>query len=414
MSTRTRSPAASRSRPLTGRLVIRRVAQPGSYSEPVTAYNKTGARVCTFRLTVVADESPDLVATQGSQATLSVSNCLPFDCERTLDFSVSNATDTPAVVRPVSTSTVAKGHPGRISIALSRATDGRALRGFATAKTFTIPGAASATVEVHMPNKDLPAGQYNGVLYVTARDTNKVQALAVSVSVKDGLFWPLTTIILALLLRFALGRLAKTPAGQAATAKIAIAKLRRSGRAKPEPERSIILARADEADQAFRTEPELGAAVARLALAKAAEMVLSDAVIPPATAAGAERDAHVELRAAAVASNATDDSVKAAGTRLRSARANTQLLSAVAPAHRISGGKAIRRRTLLSLGSGGVEALTLATLIVAELQATYFNSATFGADPVKDYATLAVAALGTTAVAKLVSGGVSSVISVST
>jgi hypothetical protein len=147
--------------------------------------------------------------------------------------------------------------------------------------------------------------------------------------------------------------------------------------------------------------------LAKVRLAQTTQEVLADIRLADQQQAFPDDPATSTFRTAVVSPTATSEQVAAAGARLRSARADSRLPAESQTSPQLSGREARRRTLLLSLSGLSVKAITFFVLILASLQAEYFTNATFGADPIKDYTTLFISALGTSAAATLVSGVVS-------
>jgi hypothetical protein len=201
-------------------------------------------RVCSFALPVVANVVPALTLTQGSSASTSISNCWPFHCNRVLHFAVSNSTSTEAnTVQSANKPSAASGPQiPPITVALSRVSDGRLISPAMVPSMMTVPAGASKIIPVVLRPSDLAAGQYSGTIDVRLAHTATVQVLAVTLNVKDGLWGPVLTIALALLIRVVVALVGRLQIAQAAAATVKLKRVARQGRASPEPDRSIVLA----------------------------------------------------------------------------------------------------------------------------------------------------------------------------
>jgi hypothetical protein len=398
-------------------VVIAGISDPGTWTGVLTA--SAGGKSCTVTLTVIARARATLTAVQGDSVALAFSNTKPFSPSQHVNLVVRNNSEAHADTCPPPTLTSGQpcptlpASPARVVVQLYSGTDGHVLSGITPPPDLSVAAGDAGTIRLGLDGSDLDAGHYTGFVRIQLWNNPPPQVIPVTADVKDGLFWPLMTIILALGVRLAAEFVAKyTPIGKAAVVKTKAARVKRRASKAPEPDRSIVRSRSDRVTRQLRNRQRNPSdALTEIETVEAAETALRDARVTEygqaADAdAGAVADAHNKLRQAAASESKEEITNKA--QQLRLARAGSSHISHPAdPGSEPTPDRSpiLHRQTrFLGLGTLFIDAMTILVLAIGFLETTYFNDATFGANVLADYGALFIAGLGTAAAGKIISG----------
>ena len=396
-------------------IVVGGIVEPGSYHGRLTFL--AGKRRCAAPLRVTARERPQLSPASGDSVNLALTRCVVV-CDKQ------------------GTSAVALRDPGRALVTAShgrlklyRDSTGEELQGLKAANV-QIAGREAGTLLVNVDKPNLRAGHYTGTLLFNVEHESAPIGIAASADVKDGRTVPLLVIAFAFFVRLLAGyvrtrRVHQSLRDAVATAddnvrglpaddaKTLLAHLHEASRRQADKDLvgaaalaeqittwSALLREARHHQAGFPPEPPtpfLNAVQAlRVAIAGGTPLVIDAAIANVRTVAF---DSH-----AAVPDDSSIYNVPGANLGLESTKSST-ITRRIRDAlwswiKRLVAVKHWGTTLLLNV----LEVVIVLALTFLALQQTYFNTATFGADLLKDYGTLFVTALGATAAGRLVVG----------